>query len=66
MIVNHSLNPSIVELADHGGFKTFLKWRSIPESDYRAFYDLKSDVYQDFLLYLQTIFNHVNRYTQVK
>ncbi|OAV92253.1 hypothetical protein PTTG_01371 [Puccinia triticina 1-1 BBBD Race 1] len=50
----------------HGGFKTFLKWRSIPDSDYRTFYDIKSDVYKDFLLYLETIFNHVNPYTQVR
>lgn len=42
-----------------------MRWRSIPESDFRTFYDTKSDVYKDFLLYLDTLFSHVNRYTQL-
>lgn len=49
----------------HGGYTTFLKWRSIPESDYRSFYDIQSDVFNDFLLYLETIFSHVNNYTKL-
>ncbi|EGG06221.1 uncharacterized protein MELLADRAFT_71967 [Melampsora larici-populina 98AG31] len=50
----------------HGGYRTFLRWRGIPDTNSSAFYDTSSIVYEDFTSYITTILNYTNPYTQMK
>lgn len=50
---------------DHGGYRTFLRWRGISDSNSNEFYDPTSIVFNDFQTYIITILNHTNPYTQV-
>ncbi|KAH9821557.1 glycoside hydrolase superfamily [Melampsora americana] len=50
----------------HGGYRTFLRWRGISDTNSSAFYDTSSIVYQDFITYITTILNFTNPYTQMK
>ncbi|GAA5950817.1 hypothetical protein JCM21900_002027 [Sporobolomyces salmonicolor] len=49
----------------HGGIPTFLRWRNLSSSDYSPFYDLSSDVYQDFRQYVTNLLTHISPYTNL-
>lgn len=50
----------------HGGYRSFLRWRGISDTNSSAFYDTSSIVYQDFITYITTILTYTNPYTQTK
>ncbi|GAA5863400.1 hypothetical protein JCM3774_005279 [Rhodotorula dairenensis] len=49
----------------HGGIPTFLRWRNLSATDFSPFYDLSSEVYADFELYVRTLMNHTSPYTNL-
>lgn len=52
----------------HGGIATFLRWRNLAASsskDYAPFYDLNSNVYNDFELYITRLLTHRSNITGV-
>ncbi|GAA5927988.1 uncharacterized protein JCM15063_006052 [Sporobolomyces koalae] len=49
----------------HGGIPTFLRWRNLSSTDFAPFYDLNSDVYQDFRRYIATLLSHTSPYTNL-
>ncbi|KAH8929841.1 glycoside hydrolase family 5 protein [Atractiella rhizophila] len=58
----------IVPLTDHwdyyhGGIKTFLRWRQLDENNYDPFYQVGSQVNQDWRDYVQGVIGHVSTIT---
>ncbi|BGP47000.1 hypothetical protein JCM10450v2_002852 [Rhodotorula kratochvilovae] len=49
----------------HGGIPTFLRWRNLSSNDLSPFYDLSSETYADFTLYVRTLLNHTSPYTNL-
>ncbi|GAA5820818.1 hypothetical protein JCM3770_000352 [Rhodotorula araucariae] len=49
----------------HGGIPTFLRWRNLSATDFAPFYDLSSETYADFTLYLRTLLTHTSPYTNL-
>ncbi|KAG0662394.1 hypothetical protein C6P46_003340 [Rhodotorula mucilaginosa] len=49
----------------HGGIPTCLRWRNLSATNHSPFYDLSSQVYGDFELYVRTLLNHTSPYTNL-